>query len=116
MSRSATSRSRRWANNFVTGLLVLAPAYVTFLIVRFVISQINRIFDPVVRLVDPRLTAWWAMPLVHLGTLAVFLVGVALIGWGTRLLLIRRIFSAAEQGIARVPMVGKIYSAIRDVA
>lgn len=107
---------RRWADNFVTGLFLLAPAYVTFLLVRFIVAQIIRVFDPIVRLIDPLLTTWWAVALVHLGALVAFAVGVALIGWGAKILVFRRLFGVAEQFIARVPMVGKIYSAVRDMA
>lgn len=108
-------RRRRWTEHFVTGLLILAPAYVTFLIVRFIVWQIERLFTPIFRWLDPYITSGWATVLLQLSALLAFLVGVTVIGWGTRLLLIRRIFSALEARVMRVPVIGKIYAATREM-
>lgn len=116
MNPSTKDLRRRWSDNFVTGLLVLAPAYVTYLIVRFLLRQITGLFDPVVRLLDPLLTAWWATLLLQLGAVVIFIGFVTFIGWGTRGLVLRQVFSAVERQFARLPMVGKIYSAVRDIA
>lgn len=107
---------RRWTENFLTGLLVLAPAFVTFVIVRFLIREINLVFDPVVHLLKPWVTTTWATLLVRAGTVVVFVVFVILIGWGTQLLLVRRILRIGEQWVIRLPMVGRVYAATRDLA
>ena len=89
-------RRRRWTEHFVTGLFILAPAYVTFLVVRFIVGQINRIFSPLFRWLDPYLTSAWADLVAHAGTLVIFVVAVTVIGWGTKILVLRRIFGAVE--------------------
>lgn len=109
-------RRRRWTEHFVTGLLILTPAYVTFLIIRFIVGQIERIFSPVFRWLDPYLTSTWADVLAHASALVIFVVGLTVVGWGARILVIRRIFSAVESRVVRVPMVGKVYSAMREMA
>lgn len=110
------SLRRRWTDHFVAGLLVLAPAYITLLIVGFLIKLINRLFGPLVRLLDPWLTTTWATLLVQAGAVLIFIVGVTLIGWGAKILVLRRLFSGLEQGVVRLPMVGKVYSAMRELA
>ena len=106
---------RRWTDNFVTGLLVLAPAYITFLIVRFVIGHIVRLFNPVFRWLDPWLASGWVTLLLQGFAIIVFVAGVTFIGWGTRILLVRRVFGMIERRAIRLPMVGKIYAALRAV-
>lgn len=108
-------RRRRWTEYFVTGLLVLAPAYITFLVMRFIVGQIERLFNPLFRWLDPYITSQWATLLLQVSALAVFIIGVVLIGWAARSLLIRQLFSAVEARIVRLPMVGKIYAATREV-
>ncbi len=107
---------RRWVDNFVTGLLILAPTFVTFLVMRFLIRQITALCDPVVRLLKPWLTSTWAALLVQIGAVLIFAVFVAVIGWAAQLLLVRRIFGIGERWGIRLPMVGKIYAATRDLA
>ncbi|OGX38007.1 MAG: hypothetical protein A3C53_08195 [Omnitrophica WOR_2 bacterium RIFCSPHIGHO2_02_FULL_68_15] len=109
-------RRRRWTEHFVTGLFILAPAYVTFLVVRFIVGQINRIFSPLFRWLDPYLTSAWADLVAHAGTLVIFVVAVTVIGWGTKILVLRRIFGAVEDRLVRLPMVGKIYAGMREMA
>ncbi|MBI4227890.1 MAG: DUF502 domain-containing protein [Candidatus Omnitrophica bacterium] len=108
-------RRRRWTEYFVTGLLILAPAYITFLVIRFIVGQIERLFHPVFRWLDPYITSTWATVLLQASALLAFLVGVTVIGWGTRILLLRQAFSAFEARIARLPVVGRIYAATREV-
>lgn len=108
-------RRRRWTEHFITGLLVLAPAYVTILIVRFLLTQINRVLSPAFRWLDPYMTSRWAELLAHLIGIVVVLVGVVLIGWGARILVVRRMFSAMEDRLTRLPLIGKIYAAMREM-
>ena len=107
---------RRWADNFVTGLLILAPTFVTFLVMQFLIRQITALCDPVVRLLKPWLTTAWATLLVQVSAVLIFIIFVGLIGWMAQLLLVRRIFGMGERWVIRLPMVGKIYAATRDLA
>lgn len=107
---------RRWTDNLVTGLLVLAPAYVTFLLFRVIAGQINVFIGPIIRFLDPWLTTRWATVIVHVGVFILFIAGITVVGWGTRLLVVRRMFSAIEHWFARLPMVGKVYTAVREIA
>ena len=108
--------THRWPDNFLTGLIVLAPAYFTYLIVRFVLGQIVRFFAPVFRVLEPHLTSAWITLLIRAAAVVAFVGGVTVIGWATRILVFRRLFSAVEYRLRRLPMVGKLYSAMRDIA
>lgn len=116
MRRKVKALRRRWTDHFVTGLLVLAPAYITLLIVSFIFRQITRLFDPFFRWLDPWLTSTWSTALLHVAAVAIFLIAITVIGWGAQLLVLRRLFSGLEHGVSRLPMVGKIYTAMREIA
>ncbi|MBI4313439.1 MAG: DUF502 domain-containing protein [Candidatus Omnitrophica bacterium] len=116
MSKKIDSFRHRWSDHFVTGLFVLAPAYITYLIVKFFIRQIVRFFDPVVHLLDPYFTSVWAIVLVKSAALLIFVGFITLIGWGTHIFFVRNLFRAVDRWISRMPMVGKIYSAMREMS
>lgn len=108
---------RRFWKNFITGLLVIAPALVTLAVFRFLFSWLfHALIDPVasaVSLVIPREMAGWLLRMV---ILVLFLIFVALIGLAARVLILRRLFSSAEQWLRRLPVIGNVYGMIREIA
>ncbi len=108
---------RGFWKNFITGLLIVAPAFVTLLVFRFLFSWLfHSLIDPVagaVSLIIPREMAGWLLRTVILVLLLIFVV---VIGMATRILILRRLFASAEQGLRRLPVVGSVYGMIRDIA
>ncbi len=103
--------------NFLTGLLVLLPAFLTFTIVRMVFRWIyGLVINPVAQLISPWVPQGWIYLLVKIGILVGFIFVVAAVGLGTRLLLVRRLFTVGENLVRRVPIVGRIYNAVREIA
>ena len=102
--------------NFFTGLVVILPAFITFTIVRIIFGWIYGLsIGPVAQLITPYVAHGWTEVLVKAGILIFFFLAVSFIGLGTRIIILRRIFSAAEQYMRRVPIVGKIYQATREI-
>ena len=103
--------------NVLTGLIVLLPAFITFSILQVLFGWL---FQPLVRPVAKvvtLLTGWENTGLlVQLFVAAVLVMLLALIGFCTRLLVIKRFFAMGEQLVTRVPMVGRIYSTMREIA
>lgn len=103
--------------NFLTGLLVIFPAIVTVFILRFLFGWVVvMIINPISRFLSPWVAPGWASFLVRLALGFGFVLAVALIGLGTRTLLFRRMIGLGERFVRRVPMVGKIYGTIREIA
>ena len=109
--------TRGFWRNFLTGLLIVAPAFFTITILRAIFGWIYQlVVDPVAQVVAFGMSRDEASVMVHVVIAIGFVIGIALIGFGTRVLLIRRLLSLTESGVRKMPMVGKIYGTIREIA
>lgn len=103
--------------NFLTGLIVILPAALTLVILQFLFGWVVRwVVNPLARWITPWIEPGWASLLARLAIFIGFFLGIAFLGWGTRIILFRRFFSMGEQLVRRVPMVGKVYGTIREIA
>ncbi len=103
--------------NFLTGLIVILPALLTIAFLKLLFGWIVAlVIDPFARLITPFVERGWAVALARLGVAVAFVLVVAFIGFGTRILILRRIFGLGELFVRRVPMVGKVYGTIREIA
>ncbi len=111
-------RKRGWFwRSFLTGLLVVAPAFFTVSILQILFGWIyHLIIDPAAQLVAFALSRDEASIMVHVIISAGFVVMITVIGFATRLLLLRRLFGLGETVLRRVPMVGPIYGTMREIA
>lgn len=107
----------RLRNNFITGIAVILPIIVTVVILQFLIVRINRfILEPIIRIYSPYLNRPY---LVYFAKGFVFVLSIlliALIGWATKIIIIRRVFSAGEKLFFKIPMFGKIYVATKQIS
>ena len=109
--------SRGFWRNFLTGLLIVAPAFFTITILRLMFGWVYRmVIDPAAQLVAFGMSRDEASLMVHVVIAISFVLGITLIGFGTRVLLIRKFFSAGEDAVRKMPMVGKIYGTMREIA
>jgi uncharacterized membrane protein len=103
-------------NNFIAGLIVVAPFVVTVIALEILSGWVLRIVDPVVR--ETGLVTWTgnvellaqsmaaiaiALLIVVLGTMANWSVG-------------RRLFGTADRAVNLIPLAGVIYGAVRGIA
>ncbi len=103
--------------NFLTGLVVILPAVLTYLVLKTLLGWGASWFvNPLARLISPWIASGWAMVLARLAIVGALVLIVTAIGSGTRILMIRRFFGVGEQLLRKVPMVGKVYGTIREIA
>ena len=107
----------RFRDNFIAGIAVILPAAVTLWLLFVIYHAINdSVLNPLIKNLEPYLTSiyleYGARTVVFLALLLI----VALIGLATRVIFIRKLFSAGEKMFFKVPMVGKVYVAIKQMS
>lgn len=103
--------------SFLTGLLVVAPAFFTVSILQILFGWVYRMLvDPAARLAAFALSRDEASVMVHVIIAFGFIFVIAGVGLAARLLVLQRFFSLGETVVRRVPMVGPIYGTMREIA
>lgn len=93
------------------------PVAVTIVILQFLIVKINKlILDPVMKIYSPYLNETYLIYLTKGVVLVLFIFLVALVGLATKILVLRRVFSVGEKLFFKMPMIGKIYIAIKQIS
>ncbi len=107
----------RLRNNFIAGLVVILPVALTIVILRFLVVRINRlILDPVIKIYSPYLNETYLIYLIKGAVLILFIFLIALVGLATKVIVLRRVFSVGERLFFKMPMIGKIYIAIKQIS
>ena len=102
--------ARRVSRIFLRGLVVLLPIFITLALVYWLIVSAEALLGGIVRLVLP--DKYYSTGLgVLLGVALVFVAGLTINVWITRMLLDR-----AEAMMERIPVIKSVYGAIRDLA
>lgn len=103
--------------NFFIGLIVIIPAIVTFWLVSLLIVPFNVLFlEPVMKFIEPRIQIFVPDYAVKIALFVVIMLFIAFIGFGTRVLFLKKFFSFLEKKFCQVPLAGKIYSATKEVS
>ncbi|MBU0571400.1 MAG: DUF502 domain-containing protein [Candidatus Omnitrophica bacterium] len=102
---------------FFNGMAILLPVIITVWIIRFLVFKVNDIvLTPFLKLFhrigDGIQHVYIAKALI----LVMVLFLIACIGWAARILFIKRIFSWGESIFIKVPIMGKIYNAIKQIS
>ena len=107
---------KRLRNDFIAGLLLIAPLAVTVFVLKFALRRITAVLDPVVG--ATRLTTYTADMEVVAQLLAAVLLATAIVVAGhlASRSLGQRLFGGFERGVRLVPMVRTIYFGVRQVA
>lgn len=110
-------KGRGFWRSFLTGLVVIFPALVTLGVLQLMLGWIFKsVIDPVARFVAFLLDMPATTLPVRLVVALCFVVGLAVVGFGTRVLVFRRFFALGEELFRRVPMIGRIYGTMREIA
>jgi len=100
----------------LAGVAVIFPIVITIIVFRFLIVKLNSwILSPIVNFIRPFIDRPYEVIAAQLLVFLLLLVGIYLIGWAANVLVIRRFFSAWEGLLIRVPMIGKIYKALKQI-
>ncbi len=107
----------------VSGVVTLIPLWVTWLIFEYVFKQLSKLGTPWVRVFSrsiqaeyPALAQWLLEPWFR-NTLAVLLmlVGLYLVGWLTSRVIGRRLLSAFDAAVERLPMIQNVYRLVKKL-
>lgn len=102
--------------SFINGVVLILPVLVTAWLISFLVKQLNKlILDPLLKAIPPISRG---IEHVYLAKGIIFLTVIfviAVIGWGARLIFINKIFSFGEQIFIRVPVMGRIYNAAKQI-
>jgi uncharacterized membrane protein len=115
-----TTLFARWQANFWTGLAIVLPAVVSVAVVLWLFDSVANITDTLLIFLPHDLThrnqgagpMFWYWSLIAL-VLAVFLIGV--VGLFARNYFGRKIIEWVDSALLRIPLLNKIYSAIKQV-
>ncbi len=110
---------RIWNNFFVSflnGIVILLPVAITVLIIRYLVIKLNQaILNPLLKIIA--LDMQGAEVFLAKGAILVFVIAViALIGWGAKIFIINRVFAFGEGILLRVPIMGRIYRAVKQIS
>jgi uncharacterized membrane protein len=107
----------------ITGLLVVLPLWVTYLIFDFLLTQLAKVGRPVVQAVarwcEPALpqlatllnTPWFEAVLAILGVVLLLYI----LGWATTKVVGRRLLSWFERLVSRIPLIEAVYGAVKKL-
>lgn len=103
--------------NFFTGTLVLIPLMFTLWVMSFIIGKLNLLFlEPIVH----ALRGWApAQNIEFLTKIAIFfllLLFLTIVGFATRIIILRNIFGFGESILCKVPMINIIYRSIKEIS
>jgi uncharacterized membrane protein len=108
----------RWRANFYTGLAIVLPAVISLAIVKWLFGTVANVTDPLLFFLPNVWTHqaegpmywWWS-----LFALALAVILISLIGRLARNYIGRKLIATVDQVLLRVPVLNKIYGAIKQV-
>lgn len=108
--------ARRIRNDFLAGLVVLLPLVITVWVLGIFWRFMNAsMLEPVIRIFGRYLVNRYLVFGIKVALFIIILFVIYLIGVGTRIIFIRRFFAMWERLFYGVPMVGKIYSTVKEI-
>ena len=104
-------------DNFIAGIVVVLPVVITLWLLTMLYHAINDgILNPLIRYFRPYITniylEYGARTIVFL----LLITFVVLIGLATRIIFVRKLFSAGEKLFFKIPMIGKVYVTIKQMS
>jgi uncharacterized membrane protein len=102
---------------FITGIAVILPLFVTLWILSILYRWIGgRMIFPLTKLFTPYLVNPYLEYGVSITIFLLLILMIIAIGMATRIIFIRRLFSSGEKVFFRIPMVGRIYVAMKQIS
>jgi len=107
---------KAFKKNLIAGLLVTIPAGLTYMILSFVITRVDRAMAPVTqRVLGPRgmqLMEEWHIPGIGFLLLTLFIIAVGLFGTN---FIGKKVVATGEKLLHQIPVVRVIYTSIKKV-
>ena len=107
---------KAFKKNLIAGLLVTIPAGLTYMILSFVITRVDRTMAPVIlKVFGPQglhLLEEWHIPGMGFLLLGLFIIGVGLVGTN---FIGKKVVATGEKILHKIPVVRVIYTSIKKV-
>ncbi len=107
---------KAFKKNLIAGLLVTIPAALTYMILSFVITRVDRAMKPIVTgILGPqniKLMEEWHVPGMGFLFLAIFIIAVGLLGTN---FIGKKVVALGEKVLNNIPVVRVIYTSIKKV-
>lgn len=104
---------QRLRNNFLTGLVLVAPLFLTIYLVWLFVGFVDdRVLPWIPTRYNPE--TWVGQNIPGIGLVFFFLITTA-VGWGMKGLFGRQILRFGEQAVDRMPIVRPVYNAIKQI-
>ena len=100
-------------NYFLTGIIISAPILITFYIVTIIVSTLDDLFRPFIPIMY-RPETYLPFPIPGVGVV-LSLILLTLIGWLAANFLGRSLVSLSDDLIRRMPVIGSVYSALKQI-
>jgi len=102
--------------NFFNGIVLLLPVVVTVGLIRFLVHKLNDIvLSPLAELFAGFIPGVEHIYIAKALIFVVVIFAVASIGYGAKILVISRMFSWGERFLLKVPVMGRIYNAAKQL-
>ena len=103
--------------HFISGILVLAPLFLTTLIIIYLVRIADAfIVNPVFSLLPFAMDVTFKVVLTKLAIAAVVVILVTLIGLGAEKIFMKQLLSSAEAVLKSIPVLNKVYGSVKDIA
>ncbi len=103
--------------SFLTGALIVIPLVLTFWVLYFIIDKLNLLFlAPIMNLLKNLVPASSIGILTNVAIFLLLLVCLTLIGFATRIIILRNIFGFGERLLYRMPMISTVYRTIKEIS
>ena len=101
---------------FINGVVLLLPVAVTIILIRFLVIKLNDIvLNPLLKIVTRVEAITDEIFVAKTVILISVIIAVSLVGWGAKIIFISRIFSLGERILIKVPIMGRIYNATKQI-
>ena len=108
---------KNFRTHFVSGLLVLAPLFITVWVIRYLLRFVDvLIVNPVFRVLPLHMDATITVILAKIAIALLVVLFVTFIGFGAEKLLVRQAISGAEMLLKGIPVLNKVYGSVKDIA
>lgn len=104
-------------DNFVAGIAVILPLIVTIWLLDILYRWVSgRLIKPLTAIFTPYLTNPYLEHTVSVAIFILLILIIIAIGMATRIIFLRKIFSSGERVFFKIPMIGKVYVAMKQIS
>ena len=108
---------KHFRNNFISGLIVLAPLVATLFVVNLLMVKLGRpVSDFILQFLDPSIRSVPGInPILDIAAIIIVVVLITVLGYFSKYFIGKIIVMAGEQIIDRVPFVNTVYKTVKQI-